>query len=98
VIEPEVIVIPFTFGIPAAVIVIRMLLRHKEKMATLGRPAETTPVLEARLERVEQALDAIAVEMERVGEGQRFLTKILSDRPQALAQPATPAPRVNTPH
>lgn len=34
----------------------------------------------ARMERVEQAVDAIAVELERVGEGQRFVTKLLADR------------------
>ena len=31
-----------------------------------------------RLERLEQAVDTIAVEMERVSEGQRFLTKIMT--------------------
>ncbi len=32
-----------------------------------------------RLARLEQAVDTIAVEMERVSEGQRFVTKLLSD-------------------
>lgn len=32
-----------------------------------------------RLERLEQAMDAVAVEMERVSEGQRFVTKLLTD-------------------
>jgi hypothetical protein len=31
------------------------------------------------LKRVERAVEAIAIEMERVGEGQRFLTKVLGD-------------------
>lgn len=31
-----------------------------------------------RLERLEQAVDTIAVEMERVSEGQRFMTKIMT--------------------
>jgi hypothetical protein len=31
-----------------------------------------------RLERLEQAVDTIAVEMERVSEGQRFITKIMT--------------------
>ncbi|MEX2152841.1 MAG: hypothetical protein WD825_05830 [Gemmatimonadaceae bacterium] len=31
------------------------------------------------LKRVEQAVDAMAIELERVGEGQRFLTKVLTD-------------------
>ncbi|MDB4874878.1 MAG: hypothetical protein JWM41_1324 [Gemmatimonadetes bacterium] len=96
---PEMIIVPIVFALPSAVIVIRMWFRHQEKMAGLGRPLESTPAIEARLERVEQSLEAIAVEMERVGEGQRFLTKLLSDRTQALptSAPATP-PRINTPH
>lgn len=36
------------------------------------------------LKRVEQAVDAIAIELERVGEGQRFLTKVLADPPRNL--------------
>lgn len=35
---------------------------------------------EARLERMEHAVDAIAVEIERISEGQRFTTKLLSER------------------
>lgn len=34
----------------------------------------------ARLDRLEQAIDAVAVEVERVSESQRFLTKNLADR------------------
>jgi hypothetical protein len=34
-----------------------------------------------RLERLEQAMDAIAIEIERISEGQRFVTKVLLDRP-----------------
>jgi hypothetical protein len=46
----------------------------------------------ARLERMEQAIDSIAIEIERISEGQRFTTKLLSDRvPPASASPATPA-------
>lgn len=37
-----------------------------------------------RFARVEQSLDAIAVEVERVGEGQRYVTRMLTERPQAL--------------
>lgn len=34
-----------------------------------------------RLERLEQGMEAIAIEIERVSEGQRFVTKLLSDAP-----------------
>jgi membrane protein DedA with SNARE-associated domain len=33
-----------------------------------------------RLERIEQAVDAMAVEVERIAEGQRFVTKLLADK------------------
>jgi len=47
---------------------------------------------EARFTRFEQALDAVAIEVERVSEGQRFLTKVLTEQnPRALgAGPAQP--------
>ena len=44
-----------------------------------------------RLERIEQAVDAIAIEVERVSEGQRFVTRLLSERTPAIgAAPAEP--------
>ncbi|HEY3257253.1 MAG TPA: hypothetical protein VGJ64_00220 [Gemmatimonadaceae bacterium] len=42
----------------------------------------------ARLERMEQGIDAIAVEVERISEGQRFTTKLLSER-EGHALPAS---------
>ncbi len=47
-------------------------------------------------EHIEQAIDAIALEVERISEAQRFTTKLLTDRPERVG-PSTP-PRVNTPH
>ena len=40
----------------------------------------------ARLERIEQAVDAIAVEVERISEGQRYTTKVIGEL-RALPQP-----------
>ena len=37
------------------------------------------PEVSARLERMEQSIDAIAVEIERISEGQRFTTKLLAE-------------------
>lgn len=42
-----------------------------------------SPAEGGRLERIEQAVEAIAVEVERVSEGQRFVTKLLSDTSRA---------------
>jgi len=36
--------------------------------------------IEDRLTRIEQAVDSIAIETERISEGQRFTTKLLSER------------------
>jgi hypothetical protein len=54
--------------------------------------------LTERLERIERAVDVTALEVERIGEGQRFLTRALGER--SVADPArVDAPgRVVTPH
>jgi hypothetical protein len=54
------------------------------------------PILE-RLERIEIAVDATAVEVERISEANRFLAKLLADRAGAAALPSRPE-RVITPH
>ena len=38
-----------------------------------------------RLTRLDQAVDAIAVEVERIGEGQRFMTRVLAEKPVGAA-------------
>jgi hypothetical protein len=45
-----------------------------------GRASLPDPEVTARLERIERAVESIAIEMERVSEGQRFTTKLLSER------------------
>lgn len=44
------------------------------------RRAEGPRVEDRRLQHLEQAIDAIAIEIERISEGQRFTTKLLSER------------------
>ena len=54
-----------------------------------------------RLQRIEQAIESIAVEVERIGEAQRFTTKLLAERqPDAMARLAQPRkePGTITPH
>ena len=36
----------------------------------------------ARLQRIENAIDAMSIEIERISEGQRFTTKLLAERSQ----------------
>jgi hypothetical protein len=52
------------------------------------RPALPAEVA-TRLERMEQSIDAIAVEVERISEGQRFTTRLLADAQDTRALPAS---------
>ena len=61
---------------------VRIFSRHGLALAS-GQTL--SPELDARLTRIEQAVDAISIEVERVSEGQRFTTKLLSER---AAEPA----------
>jgi hypothetical protein len=54
----------------------RRIVRGDNKPVPLSRDAID------RLERIEQAIDTVAIEVERISEGQRFVTKILADRPK----------------
>lgn len=93
---PEVVIVPVVFAIPAIVLVVRMSFKHKERMATLAGPANANPMIEARLQRIEEAVETIALEMERMGEGQRFVTKLLAERSGQLPE-ATRPQRSTTP-
>ena len=83
------VVISVAFFVMCAVIAIgfpiaRAIARRMDKRnaAAPGTDADTRN----RLERIEQAVDAIAVEVERISEGQRFTTKIISEL-RSLPQP-----------
>lgn len=77
-----------------------ILKRWRTKPAELGRDVSASlNDISQRLARLEQAMDATAVEIERISEGQRFTTKLLFERSGGQA-PAAPDPsrRVITPH
>jgi hypothetical protein len=57
------------------------LARAYAKKIERGNETPRVPSdVSARLERMEQAIDSIAVEVERISEGQRFTTKLLAER------------------
>lgn len=58
-----------TIGIAAKVVLLRA-----------QRAAQRPPIDDDRLRHLEQAVDAIAIEVERISEGQRFTTKLLADK------------------
>jgi hypothetical protein len=49
-------------------------------------PRATAPDVSPRLDRIEQAIEAVAIEVERISEGQRFTNKVMGDL-RALPQP-----------
>jgi hypothetical protein len=63
-------------GIP----IIRALTRRFERGASA--PAQVSPEVLSRLERIEQGVEAIAVEVERIAEAQRFTAKLMAELPK----------------
>jgi hypothetical protein len=83
------VIISVAFFVMCAVIAVglpiaRAFSRRMDRRNATAPAADTET--RARLERIEQAVDAIAVEVERISEGQRFTTKIIGDL-RALPQP-----------
>ena len=75
----------------APVIAIGMPIARAYARRLDARPFTAVPGdVTARLERMEQAIDSIAIEVERISEGQRFTTKLLSDRTASPAVPGGP--------
>jgi hypothetical protein len=69
-----------------APIAIGMTIRMLRRTPLAIAPAIPKDVSD-RLERMEQGIEAVAVEVERIGEGQRFVTQLMSDRAQRAALP-----------
>ncbi len=57
----------------------RSCARRIDKRTVATSAAVPSEVVQ-RLAAIEQAVDSVAVEVERISEGQRFTTKLLSDR------------------
>jgi len=79
--EGAAVLVPLGFFAMIVLIVIgRPMVRAiaAKAEAETKRPALPQEV-SARLERMEQSIDAIAVEIERISEGQRFTTKLLAE-------------------
>jgi hypothetical protein len=87
----EMLVIGTVFAGIALVILAVAFARRLWK-GTTKVVAQIPAAFEARLTRFEQSLDAVAIEIERVSEGQRFLTKVLAgENPRAIGEgPAQP--------
>jgi len=76
--DPDLVVIFAGIAVTTIGYQIARAIRGRLERPSLSR-SELADV-KHHLERLEQAVDSIAVEVERISEGQRFTTKLLSER------------------
>ena len=80
----EVAIVAIVFGTTAGTI---LTLAKMKMRANQQRSQIADPGVDERLYRIEQAVDAMALEIERMAESQRFTARLLSERlptPDAL--------------
>jgi len=79
-VNEDVLVVAIIFGTMACVLfpLARAWARRIEGRG--AAPASLPPDVADRLERIERGVESIAVEVERISEGQRFVTRVLADR------------------
>ena len=89
----------------AAFVVIGLGTRALWKRGSARQPSTRNPSDDARMERLETAVDTIAIEVERISEAQRFMVGLLGEslparRAERVAELASPdkSGRVITPH
>ena len=80
---PEVVTMSIAFFIMLAVIIVglpiaRAMGRRMDRQG--AAPPKLATEQAERIARIEQAVDAMAIEVERISEGQRFVTKLLTER------------------
>jgi hypothetical protein len=91
VIPPQAVDISIAFFVTIAIIIIglpiaRALARWVDRRST---PSQIPTEVSAQLSQLNQAVDAIALEVERISEGQRFTTRLLSEQRDAARQALT---------
>jgi hypothetical protein len=75
------IVVPLAAFATAIILAIGVPLAraYSRKMDADSKNPRIPSEVSGRLERIEQSLEAVAIEVERISEGQRFTTKLLSE-------------------
>lgn len=76
---PAITALTVILAFPVALAWARRILRGASKPDPISHDQAM------RLERMEQAIDTIAIEVERISEGQRFVTRVMAERPSAAA-------------
>jgi hypothetical protein len=91
-IPPQAVDITFAFFITIAVIIIGLPLARAfaRRMDRRSAGAQVPQEITSQLTHLNQAIDAIALEVERISEGQRYTTRLLSEQRDA-ARPTLPS-------
>ncbi len=76
----ELIPIVAIVGVSVVAIFFPLARAYAKRMERGGASSLPSQDIAERLDRMERAIEAIAVEIERVSEGQRFTTKLLSEQ------------------
>jgi hypothetical protein len=85
-------------GCTTGIVMEWMKYRHKGGIQT-PEVLKRLDEIADRMARLDTAVDAMSVEVERISEGQRFTTKLLAERSQAPAPVDRPRmPGTTTPH
>ena len=67
-------------------------LRAFEQRGTLGSPRSDPLALSERVRRLEETIESMGAEIERLGEGQQFTHRLLTERQTPRGTPAVPPP------
>jgi hypothetical protein len=76
-------------GIQAVTRIVTALIERRKSVPPRGLEG-----IAEKTERMSQAIEAMAIEVERIGESQRFLTRVLSDKSAAQIGDSTTVSRV----
>ena len=76
----------FTFGLLVALVGSRIARRWRRRRGVpdASAAAAAAALADPRIDRLGQAVDAMALEVERIGEGQRFVTQLLAEQKQPI--------------
>lgn len=90
-IPPQAVDISIAFFVMTAVCIVGFPLARAFGRRIERRGVQTTaeipPQVTAQLARIEQAVEAMSIEVERINEGQRYVTKVLAERERVKELP-----------
>lgn len=74
-----------------AIVIVGSYAAVKATNRIWGKENHATPreldEMRQRLEQLQQSMDSVAIEVERISEGQRFTTRLLAERPEGEPLP-----------